>query len=222
MKKIAVIIPSRSGDGYRPKGLLDAFISWADTTDGESDFYIGLDTDDADKYSDVLPNMIRNTAQLLLGPNQRFVPKLNRLGLFLAEAGYQYVFFMGDDHRFRTKGWENSFIDAGGISYGNDLLQGSRLPTAVCIDSNIIKKLGFMAPPCLQHMYADDFWRDFGSDLGILHYHDSITIEHMHFSKGKSPADSQYFANAALHKADKIAYDQYKATQYLEDLKRFK
>jgi hypothetical protein len=57
-----------------------------------------------------------------------------------------------------------------GIAYGNDLLQSEKLPTAVCMTSNIIDALDYIVPPQLQHMYADNFWKDLGICTKIIKY----------------------------------------------------
>jgi len=60
---------------------------------------------------------------------------------------YEYIAFMGDDHRPRTIGWDQKLVDSiadinNGIAYGNDLFQGINLPTAVLLKSSIVKTLG--------------------------------------------------------------------------------
>src|SRR5436190_826292 len=60
------------------------------------------------------------------------------------------VGFIGDDHRFRSEGWDEAIIATndllgGGIVYGNDLLRGEDLPSQVFIDRRITDALGWMA-----------------------------------------------------------------------------
>lgn len=217
MKRIAVIMPTRSAGGVRDAAASSAAASWLQTTSGISDFYYGLDSDDACNYT--LPEY----AKKLVNPRVRLVPKLNKMAEQLQDS-YDYLLFIGDDHRFLTKGWEESFVsDAdklGGVAilYGNDLLQGEALPTAVLVGTAITKALGYMAPPCIQHMYADNFWKDLGTALSIIKYYPEIIIEHRHFSVNKSKVDSQYREVAALHRGDEKAYKKYLIEDFAADV----
>jgi hypothetical protein len=107
--------------------------------------------------------------------------------------------FMGDDHRPRTLGWDQTLLYAAttdgagpGIAYGNDLLQGANLPTQVCIDARIVELLGNMAPPQLTHLYVDNYWKALGEGAGCLRYCHNVVIEHMHPVAGKAAMDAGY------------------------------
>ena len=219
MKKIAIITPTRSAGGIRNTAAQLAFASWQATTSGHSDFYYGMDTDDHHLY------VVPAGAKTLINERLRLVPKLNRMAQQLQEE-YKYLYFIGDDHRFVTAAWEERFLEdaektAGlTIMYGNDLLQGAALPTAVFISTAITAALGFMAPPCIQHMYADNFWKDLGSSLGVLKYYPDIIVEHMHFSVKKSKSDAQYREVAALHRSDEVAYKEYLKNTFSADIER--
>lgn len=216
-KKIAVIMPTRSAGGIRNIPAQEAFASWKATTEGMSDFYYGVDFDDEHNYN------IPEGALVLRNERLRLVPKLNKMCEALVDK-YDYVYFLGDDHRFLTPGWESAWIAdaeaAGGnaIYYGNDLLQKEALPTAVFMSTWIIKELGYMAPPCLQHMYADNFWKDLGKALSILRYYKDLIIEHKHHSARKSKVDSQYKEVAGLMDTDGRQYRKYLKAQFNLDV----
>jgi hypothetical protein len=135
---------------------------------------------------------------------------------------------MGDDHRPRTAGWDNTVMDAfekqgnTGFVYGNDLIWGEGLPTAVFISSRVIEALGFMIPPGMIHLYFDDFWRDFGRAMGKITYLPDVIIEHMHYSVGKSVQDARYQeVNAPeVYDHDRELYHKYQAERMQEDLKK--
>jgi hypothetical protein len=105
------------------------------------------------------------------------------------------VGFMGDDHRPRTVGWDTAYLAAlrnlggAGIVYGDDLLQGKKLPTQCAMTSNLIRAMGWMAPPVLRHMYVDNAWKAIGDSLGILWYMSEVIVEHMHPIAGKAEWD---------------------------------
>ena len=217
MKKMLLIVPSR---GRQEK--IVHFKDWFDKNTTIADLCIGIDDDEADKYPR-FDNVIYD-----INPNMKLGPKLNTISSKYCND-YEYIAFMGDDHWIRTYGWDQKLIDPiedirYGMSYGNDLIQGERLPTAVVINSEIIRKLGYMCPPSQEHLYLDDFWLMLGTVLGTIHYVPDVIIEHMHFSVGKSDNDEIYTAvNApALYQSDLTKYQFYLSDQFPQDLMRLK
>ena len=183
-----------------------------------SHIMIGLDDDNHSIYPR-LDDVIYE-----VNPRLRMNGTLNLLAMKYANQ-YQTITFMGDDHLPRTKNWDVTLYkpieDRGfGFSYGNDLLQGENLPTAVMMSTNIIKALGFMAPPQLIHMFMDNFWKDAGNKLGSLFYFSNVIIEHMHAYAGKAELDEMYLSvnNAEVAGADGIAYGQYVQNQFEIDM----
>jgi hypothetical protein len=137
--------------------------------------------------------------------------------------------FMGDDHRPRTKGWDQAYLDAlremgTGIVYGNDLLQGERIPTQVAMTSDIVRALGYMAPPALIHLYFDDFWKTLGTAAGCIRYLPDVVVEHMHPIAGKAEWDQGYArVNApTMYDHDKAAFDVWRREQMAEDVAKVK
>jgi hypothetical protein len=123
---------------------------------------------------------------------------------------------MGDDHMPRTVGWDAAYLEAlrelgTGLVYGNDLLQGSSLPTQVAMTTDIVRALGYMAPPDLTHLYVDNFWRDLGRSAGCLRYLPDVIVEHRHPAAGKAQWDAGYARvnNSAMYEHDATAYEQY-------------
>jgi hypothetical protein len=128
-----------------------------------------------------------------------------------------YVGFMGDDHMPRTHGWDTLMIHEldslrPRIVYGNDLLQGANLPTAVFMQSRMINAIGVMAPQCMRHLYLDNFWKHLGEQTGSLVYRGDVVIEHLHPVAGKAEWDERYRAvNASeADTADRIAWEHYR------------
>jgi len=140
---------------------------------------------------------------------------------------YEYIAFMGDDHRIMTKGWDETFVThaesvKNAIVYGDDLLQGEFLPTAVMVDSNIIRTLGYMAPPNQAHLYIDNFWKQLGEKLGTLIYVKDVVIEHMHPIAGKSEVDQMYVDvnSPEKYESDGIAFQVYMNEQFNIDIQK--
>jgi len=182
-----------------------------------SDFMIGLDDDDADNYPEI-DGVIRE-----LNPRLKMNGTLNLLATKYADK-YETITFMGDDHVVRTDGWDEKLYEpiknrGFGISYGNDLFQGENLPTMVMMSTNIIKELGFMAPPKLIHLFMDNFWKVFGQVLGCLDYKGDVIIEHMHYMAGKSKVDAQYqeVNSSDVSSHDALAFKEYAETQLKDD-----
>lgn len=121
-----------------------------------------------------------------------------------------YIGFMGDDHLPRTRGWDAQMageLDSlePRIAYGNDLLQGANLPTAVFMQSRMIRAMGIMAPQCMRHLYLDNFWKHLGEQTGGLRYREDVVIEHLHPVAGKAAWDERY---AAVNASDRDAADR--------------
>jgi len=217
MKKMLTIIPTRG----RNEGAKEfARIFFENST--ISDLAFGLDEDDAHSY-ERLDNVIYD-----VNPRKRVNGTLNALAKKYCDE-YEYLAFMGDDQRVRTPGWDEIFYDniksiPLALAYGDDLIQGQRLPTSVVMDARIIRILGYMAPPCLVHMYIDNFWLDVGLALKTLCYFPKVIIEHMHFSKGKSTYDKTYAEsnNASQYHTDAQAYRHYLTTDFPGDVAKLK
>lgn len=103
--------------------------------------------------------------------------------------------FMGDDHRPRTVGWDRRIIEAMpplGVVYTDDGFQGENLPTSVFMDAELVRRLGWMVPPGIGHLFCDNAWKALGEALGTLVYLPDVLIEHMHPHAGKAEMDAGY------------------------------
>jgi hypothetical protein len=219
IKDILIVVPSRSKDNKREDNV-DRFIAaWKEYTEGHSDLCVSLDDDDEHYY----PR--REGVIYTVDPNVRFVPKMNRAALRFKDD-YKCIAFFGDDHLIKGK-WEKEFLEyfdknnGVGITYGNDLLQFDKLPTAVCMTSNMITTLGYMIPTQLQHMYADNFWIDLGRATNSIRYFPHIIFEHLHPDIGKAVRDPQYGHAAAVAGQDQYEYQQYlQGEQFRSDINK--
>jgi len=223
--KILWITPTRKRD----KKLRRTIDSWRETTTGQSDFLAAIDDDDH-SYNDTMknyPDVIWEVGEPINGP---FLHLVNRIALKYMNE-YQYLGFMEDDVIFRTKGYEDKFIKKleslgeHGIVYANDnvkkhLARGYiGLPV---LNSNIVKKLGFYSPPCLKCLCGDLFWRDMAKHLGSYHRFDDIMIEHMHWKRDDKVVDETTESVNSYLSADNDAYNQYVASEFLNDMAKLK
>lgn len=222
MDKILMLLPTRG----RPAKAWDAVASFHATSAGRAQLLLLLDEDDPerDTYRVTL-------AKELLSVGQRvgMCASLNRAVHDFPD--YAYYGFFGDDHRFCTPDWDRIAIETiegkgngWGVFYGDDLLQGQKLPTAVVLSGTIVKTLGWMCLPGLRHMYADNVWKTLGESIDRLFYDPKVVIEHMHFSNGKSVLDDQYrqVNNPAVYQADAAVYEHWYQTQREEDAHRLR
>jgi hypothetical protein len=214
MSRLLLIVPSRK----RPSAcaeLLEEVLKKSD----DAEIIFGLDDDDKSVY----PTQVLEAAEI--NPRLRMGGTLNLIAKKYADK-YDYLAFMGDDHRPRTQGWDTILCDAigdkPGVAYGDDLLQGQNLPTAVVMSSSIVRKIGYMVPPVLVHMYMDNFWRDFGQKLGNLQYRPDVVIEHLHYLAGKAINDLQYqeVNSSAVYENDRIAYEAYLSRDFDNDAEK--
>ena len=214
MNKVLLIVPTRG----RPDKSIEFYEEFKKNST-ITDLVFGLDDDDVEypRIDGVLYEV---------NPRAMMNGTLNLIAKKYADQ-YEYIAFMGDDHRPRTLGWDAELVNSikdikHGIAYGNDLLQGRNLPTAVLLKSSIVKTLGFMAPPAMKHLYLDNFWKDMGNELGSLVYRDDVVIEHMHPVAGKADNDSGYVEvnSSAIFDHDAKAFANYWTTDKASDLEK--
>jgi hypothetical protein len=212
MPDMLVIIPSRN----RPDSVSEITKSLIENS-VDIDICFGLDDDDISEY-EYIPGVIyeRNPRVLMNGTNNLLANKYAGM--------YKFICFLGDDVRPRTFGWDKilsaPLIDHPGISYANDLIQKEFLPTHVVMSSEIIKTLGFMAPPILKHLFMDNFWLDLGKATNSIHYFEDVILEHLHPLLEKSTVDKVYLDSWGLFENDKSAYEEYKQTEFLQDVEK--
>ena len=211
MRNLVVLVPSRN----RPKSIAELIKSF-DETETESDLIVIVDDDE--------PQMDEYLAQgcdvLMVQKQGKGMAKPLNFAANLMKDKYRHFAFLGDDHRPRTKNWDVEFINkldelGTGLVYGNDLLQGENLATAVAMTGNIVKELGGMVPQNMIHLYLDNFWMTLGKDLNALAYMPEVILEHLHPVAGKAEWDEQYReVNAPeVYSADKKALDDYLASE---------
>lgn len=212
MPDMLVLIPSRN----RPESVAEITKSLLEQS-VDIDICFGLDDDDTSNY-EYVPGVIyeRNPRLLMNGTNNLIANKY--------ADKYKFICFLGDDVRPRTFGWDKilsePLLDRPGICYANDLIQREFLPTHVVMSSEIIKSLGFMAPPVLKHLFMDNYWLDLGNATNSIHYFKDVVLEHMHPVSEKSSVDQVYLDSWGLFDHDKSAYEKYKETDFLEDVKK--
>jgi hypothetical protein len=215
--KILTIVPSRG----RPEAV-NELIEEFNATTAISNLVIAVDDDDSSEY--IVPDKV------ILEVNPRM--KMNGTLNFIANKyceDYDYLVFMGDDHRPRTQDWDLLLAESikdikHGIAYGNDLLQGENLPTAVMQDARITRTLGYFSPPKQKHLFLDNFWKDLGTELGTLVYLPEVIIEHLHPFAGKAQLDAGYIEvnDKQVYIYDQMMYQEYQILRWQDDLAKLR
>jgi glycosyltransferase involved in cell wall biosynthesis len=189
----AIIVPSRN----RPHNIKELQQSLTDT-DTKSTLFVVVDEDDEtlDQYLS-LENNFTKVLTFERGRKGMADPLNNAARLLVTVENWQYFIFVGDDHRPRTKHWDEvwrtNLDELGtGLVYGDDLLQGANLPTAIGMTADIVQTLNGMIPDGFAHLYLDNFWLRLGQDLNAIRYLPETIIEHLHPIAGKSEWDSGY------------------------------
>lgn len=213
-KELLIIVPTRERK-ENARLLYDAHFKNSTI----SDLCFGIDDDDQTDYEIFEGVIYERSPRISMGNT------LNSIANKYADS-YKYLAFMGDDHRPRTKDWDvllsEPLKNKIGISYGNDLLQGKNIPTAVVLSAEIVKCLGFMTPPELKHFFFDTYWKDLGEGLDRLHYMDNVIIEHMHPLNNKSEGDSTYGYAWSNLDYDTPVYDEYRVKKLNQDIEKVK
>ena len=151
------------------------------------------------------------------GPWQPMVHKLDRAAAMFAPR-VPALAFMGDDHRPRSGGWAGRYVEAlrelgTGIVYGNDLVQGEKLPTQWAMTTDIVTVLGRMVPAPVEHLYCDNSILDLGRAANCIRYLPDVRIEHCHPVAGRGAWDAGYerVNSRAQYAADHARYMAWRA-----------
>lgn len=218
--RMLAIVPSRG----RPDRLRAMIASFEATTSLRTDLLVVIDADERAAY-DLWIDQASTDArlQLLVLPQMLMVPKINEAVRW--RPGYGWYAFLGDDHHPRTSGWDITMTDAldrTGLAYGNDLLQGENMATAVVMTGDIPAALGFMAPPVLDHLFCDNYWMALGRGLGNLVWMPEVVIEHVHYLTGAVEKDATYLIgnNQERWVHDEAAYRAWERDNLTDDIGR--
>lgn len=232
MTDLVVIVPSRG----RPGAAVELAEAFRLTCTADTQLLLALDSNDLTRPAYPAGLHIKTVGGVSAGwstevgvivtESRSMVEALNLAVQDLLVGGPQpfAIGFMGDDHRPRTRGWDEAYLTelhklGTGMVYGNDLLQGGNLPTQIAMTSDIPRALGYMAPPCLTHLYVDNYWRNLGQRAGCLSYLKDVTVEHVHPVTGKvewTPGHRRVNTQE-MYNADSHAYNAYVAAGHLAE-----
>jgi hypothetical protein len=221
MSELAIIIPTRT----RPTNAERVLTACENTCTTYPTIILAIDADDPDlpAYTHLAAG---RAAVQIIDPPTGHVGAINTTALLAMDHSDPYAIVkLDDDHQPRTHGWDHAYLTAlhqmgTGVVYGDDQLQGANLPTAPGITTDIIRALGFVAPPELGHLYCDNFWRDLATQAGCLRYLPDIVVEHLHPGAGKATWDTTYARvnSPERYDTDARAYRTYTTTRMATDV----
>lgn len=224
--QLLVLVPSRG----RPESVVRVVQAWIDTDAYDvAELCFVIDRDDP-KYAGYfgcaseLPNLGHTVVSFVTMDHwEPMVPKLNRVASQAADS-WQYLAFMGDDHLPRTKGWAQAYAAqlAGmgtGIVSCPDGLRADDLPTQWAMTADIVRALGKMVPPAVDHLYCDNAIRDLGVLAECGAWLPELLIEHMHPLAGKADPDDGYVKvnSAERYRLDREAYLEWRHAGLRQD-----
>lgn len=98
-----------------------------------------------------------------------------------------YVCILNDDHKPKTNKWDAKIaglITGSNIVATNDGWKAPhRLCGAITYSGNVLRAVGYMFPPGVQHLYHDDAWEFLGNKAGCVQIAMDIMVEHDHVYK---------------------------------------
>jgi hypothetical protein len=89
------------------------------------------------------------------------------------------------------------------------------LPTAIFMTSDIVRTLGYMAPPCLTHLFVDNAWLALGRAARCINYLSHVRVGHRHPIAGLAAWDEGYARcnSPEMYERDGVAFRQWTAEE---------
>lgn len=129
------------------------------------------------KMSESFHDTISGKNSLIVIEHGTVTEAINQAFKDFPNADYYHV--TNDDVEYKTKGWDTKLAMKGKISYGNDFLQEEALPTFPMIDGDIVRALGWLQMPRLNHGYcSDNIWGIIGRECNCLEYKSDVILKH--------------------------------------------
>lgn len=209
---LGILLPTRG----RPDNL-DRFITAVEGTADDWHLYVRLDYDDpqAPAYDRVIGQKHPHIS-VFHGERIRFGPSLNEMAARAERDGVSHVGMFGDDVVPETEHWDTALIEGLGenlgVAYGDDGLRDKHqpdLPTHYVTQTEVYRRLGYLSPPTIKHLFLDNVARDVGRALKNFVFV-PVNIRHLHpWAEGEHLDDTTYTEggrNAEIRKADRKAY----------------
>jgi hypothetical protein len=209
---LGILLPTRG----RPANL-ERFVNAVKDTADDWHLYLRLDNDDPEiaAYDEVIDHYDPRIS-IVYGERVGFGPSLNELAARADRDEMTHLGMFGDDVLPETPRWDSWLVDALGgslgIAYGDDGLRDKHnpdLPTHYITQTEVYRRLGYLAPPTIRHLFLDNVARDVGRFLGNFVFV-PVKIRHLHpWAEGEHLHDQTYMdggRNPDVRHADRLAY----------------
>ena len=222
LTKISILCPTRGRPYLFSEMLRTLYFTRSDDTNVE--VIVMLDPDDSafKEYEELITGPYRGLVNITTIINEDKKPLSGELWNQLAQwAKGNVLMLANDDMAFRTKKWDlkvfeafSRFQDRIAVVWCNDLQNGPKHAVFPMVHRNWYEKLGYFTPSGDRSVgtFFNDTWIfDLGKRIGRLAYVQEATIEHLHFSAGKTKFDR-------THKLNRLHSNSVKSKQLFDEL----
>ena len=220
MPDLLVIVPSRG----RPRNAARLLSAVHETSKLETHVHVAVDDDDPEleSYRQVMDEAGGTGDVLETGPRKGLAAWTNEIAARRA-GEYPYLASFGDDMVPKTRYWDffltRAIEDFGGTGFSYPWGIREDVPEAVVLSSNIVRELGWMCGPGLEHFFVDDVWADLGRGAGCLRHCRAVAVDHVHPRAGTAERDKTYTDASPKLDADRAAYQEWRRTRMADDIR---
>lgn len=160
------------------------------------------------------------------------VTKSRKMGDKFREVWDRYVnmdavMILNDDHRPKTKKWDQltlAQVTGHNIIGTNDNFRAPQmLAGAITLSGPIIRALGWLFPPGLNHLYSDDVWQTLCASAGCGQVIMDVVVEHDHaFKHGKHDQTHKEVYAKEQWDQDLAAFQAWQSTTAQADIQKVK
>jgi hypothetical protein len=186
------LLPSKG----RPANLKRFFEAYANTG-GTTPGIVIIDQADAELHAEAYGEL---AALLPLGWSWAVTAGVSQ-GEKLAEIWQQmtscaWLGLIGDDCVPETAGWDQKLVaalDGGNLVSCDDGWQApKRVGNCWIMDGPLVRAVGYIFPPGLNHLFVDDVWEELGRAANCWHVRMDVKVAHRHVLKGEAAADDTH------------------------------
>ena len=221
MSGLLVIVPTRG----RKANCERLLASFRDTAGDDTGILFILDPDDEATYDGMDWG---DALHAVLAPRGTLAEKLNQAAASVA-ASHDALMWCGDDHVFRTEGWDALMLglleDMGGDGWVYpQTVRRNDVPEIWLASASLTAELGWFFPPAVSQYYGDNTIAELGKRSGLIRYCPQAVIEHLHYSVHSGTEHDQTYREAeeAHGAADLQAFQQWRADQMPYDVARLR
>ena len=170
----------------------------------------------------IIDGFERDYEKLQVPPNLNVMATNDHIGFgavlnlaFKLHPNEPFYGWVPDDCVPRTECWDARLEEACGrwyIGCSNNLLHTVPWWTPGTFGGDLLRSVGYIAPPGFVHLYIDNVWNLINDHLHVYRYLPDVVIEEMHFSNNKAPYDNTYerVVKGVYHyESDKLAFENY-------------